>query len=168
MSEHTFIAPSYALLQSTMPCWKCNQATSVSTVWVPSFVNTENVEDPEDEPETGGASTLRYIQALDGQVIAHVRKVAPWLKFGRSGTANATYLANHCQACGVIQGDHFAFGINGPFFPSDRTEANALQVIAGCGPLTANAVSAQSGWMDWIAERVPSCLDHEKSWKPNL
>ncbi|MGE8225096.1 MAG: hypothetical protein ACN6RK_04835, partial [Stenotrophomonas sp.] len=60
------------------------------------------------------------------------------------------------------------FGINGPFFPSDRTEANALQVIAGCGPLTANAVSAQSGWMDWIAERVPSCLDHEKSWKPNL
>lgn len=156
MSDLTFAAPSYALLQSTMPCWKCGQVTSVSTVWVPSFINTEDVEDPKDEPEAGGASTLLYIQALDDLVAAHVREVAPWLKLGPSGTANATYWANHCQACGVIQGDYFVLGINGPFFPQSRTEADALQSIAGRGPLAANAASSQSGWMNWIAERLPS------------
>lgn len=72
MTELTFTAPSYAFLQSTMPCWKCSQATSVITVWVPSFIDTRDIEKPEDESEAGGTSTLRYIHALDDQVAAHV------------------------------------------------------------------------------------------------
>jgi len=45
-------------------------------------------------------------------------------------------------------------GVNGPFFPQFRVEADALTLIPGRGPLKANASAAQSGWMDWIAERV--------------
>lgn len=42
---------------------------------------------PEDEPEAGGTSTLCYIHALDDQVAAHVRDVAPVAQAGRSETA---------------------------------------------------------------------------------
>jgi hypothetical protein len=42
----------------------------------------------------------------------------------------------------------------GPFFLQFRPEAGALALIPGRGPLKANASAAQSGWMDWIAERL--------------
>lgn len=102
----TLSAPSYALLQASMGCWKCGETTPVTTVWVPSFMDFADVEEPEDEPEAGGAATLHGIQGLDDQTVAHVEEVAPWLKPGRSETANATYWANHCQACDALQGDY--------------------------------------------------------------
>ncbi len=150
----TLAAPSYALLQADTRCWKCGERTRVTTIWVPSFTDTSDVEGPEDEPEIGGAATLRHIEDLDDDVAAHVRGVAPWLKHGRSETANATYWANHCLACDVLQGDYFVMGVNGPFFPQIRAEAGALELISGSGPLSANASAAQSGWMDWIADRL--------------
>ena len=150
----TLSAPSYTLLQARVECWKCGGATPVTTVWVPSYVDFADVEEPEDEPEAGGAATLHGIHDLDDQVAAHVRETAPWLKPGRSQTANATYWANHCETCGVLQGDYFVMGVNGPFFPEFRAEADALELILGRGPLSANATAAQSGWMDWIAERL--------------
>ncbi|HFL6148064.1 TPA: hypothetical protein ACG4NT_000436 [Stenotrophomonas maltophilia] len=153
--KRTLSAPSYALLQASVECWKCGEATPVTSVWVPSFVDYADVDEPGDEPEAGDAATLHGIQDLDDQVAAHVREAAPWLKPGRSETANATYWANHCQACGVLQGDYFVTGVNGPFFPQFRAEADALELIPGRGPLSANATAAQSEWMDWIAERLP-------------
>ncbi len=99
--KRTLSAPSYALLQASVECWKCGEATPVTSVWVPSFVDFADVEEPEDEPEAGDAATLHGIQDLDDHVAAHLREAAPWFKAGRSATANATYWANHCQACGV-------------------------------------------------------------------
>lgn len=150
----TLAAPSYALLQADTRCWKCGESTRVTTIWVPSFTDTSDVEGPEDEPEIGGAATLRHIEDLDDEVAAHVREVAPWLKHGRSETANATYWANDCLACDVLQGDYFVMGVNGPFFPQFRSEADALEFIPGRGPLSAHASASQSEWMDWIALRV--------------
>jgi hypothetical protein len=150
----TLAAPSYALLQADAECWKCGESTRVTTIWVPSFTDAADVDGPDDEPEIGGAATLRHIEDLDDDVAAHVREVAPWLKHGRSETANATYWANHCLACDVLQGDYFVMGVNGPFFPQFHVEADALELIPGRGPLEANASTAQSGWMDWIVERL--------------
>ncbi|MEV5117975.1 hypothetical protein MRBLST12_000908 [Stenotrophomonas indicatrix] len=152
--ELTFTAPSYALLNSSTSCWKCGERTPVTSVWVPSFVDFADVEEPEDVPEVGGVATLRGIQDLDDQVAAHVRQVAPWLKLGHSETAQATYWVNHCHHCDALQGDYFVMGVNGPFSPQFHVEADALELIPGRGPLHAHASAAQSGWMDWIAERL--------------
>jgi len=152
--ELTFTAPSYALLQAETQCWKCGQRTRATTIWVPSFTDAADVEEPDDEPETGGAATLRNVQDLGDQAADHIREVAPWLKPGHSETTKSTYWANHCQACDIIQGNCFVLGVNGPFFPQFPAEADALEVIAGRGPLSPNAVSAQSGWMAWIADRL--------------
>lgn len=150
----TLAAPSYALLQADTTCWKCGESTRVATIWVPSFTDTSDVEGPEDEPEIGGAATLRHIEDLDDNVTDHVREVATWLKPGHSETAETTYWANHCPHCDALQGDHFVMGVNGPFFFQHRAEADALELIPGRGPLTANASASQSEWMDWIALRL--------------
>ncbi|SYZ56808.1 hypothetical protein CPBF367_34780 [Xanthomonas arboricola pv. juglandis] len=63
MTSLTFSAPSYALLQATTQCWKRAKATPVTTVWVPSFVDNEDVEEPDDEPVIGGTAILGYIKA---------------------------------------------------------------------------------------------------------
>jgi len=152
--ELTFTAPSYALLQATMICWKCGETTPVTTVWVPSFMDFADVGEPEDEREAGGAATLHGIHDLDKPVAGHVREAAPWLKLGHSETADATCWANHCHHCDALQGDYFVMGVNGPFFLQFRAEADALELIPGRGPLHAHASAAQSGWMDWIAERL--------------
>jgi hypothetical protein len=154
MTSLALTAPSYAFLQARVVCWKCSEETQVTTLWVPSFVDFADVEEPEDEPEVGGAATVHEMQDLDELAAAHVREAAPWLKPGRSETANATYWANHCQACDALQGDYFVMGVNGPFFPHTRAEADALELISGRGPLKANATAAQSGWMEWITERL--------------
>ncbi|WP_253256623.1 hypothetical protein [Stenotrophomonas sp. VV52] len=58
------------------------------------------------------------------------------------------------KRCCALQGDFFVMGVNGPFFPQFRAEADGLELLSGRGPLSANATAAQSGWMDWIAERL--------------
>ncbi|MEC3888913.1 hypothetical protein [Xanthomonas campestris] len=65
-----------------------------------------------------------------------------------------TYLTNHCQACDALQGDHFVYGPDGPFFPQDRAGVDQLKVIPGHGAVMASASTAQSGWIAWIAIRL--------------
>lgn len=154
MTHLNLVAPSYALLQATTRCWKCSKAICVTTVWIPCFIDNEGVEELEDDAEVGGTATLSSIDALDPETAAHIREVAPWLMPGRSKTANATYWANHCDGCGAIQGDYFVMGVNGPFLPQTRAEADALQLILGQGPLAARAFATQSDWTNWIAERL--------------
>ncbi|WP_282243689.1 hypothetical protein [Stenotrophomonas sp. PS02300] len=76
----TLAAPSYAILHADTTCWKCGESTRVTTIWVPSLTDTSDVEGPEEEPQIGGAATLRHIEDLDDNVAAHVREVATWLK----------------------------------------------------------------------------------------
>lgn len=123
-------------------------------MWVPSYVDFADVEGPGDEPEAGDAAILHGIEDLDDRVAAHMRAAAPWLKPARSETAEATYWVNHCQACCALQGDFFVMGVNGPFFPQFRAEADGLELIPGRGPLTANSSASLSEWMDWIALRL--------------
>ncbi|MCE4308098.1 hypothetical protein LYZ79_15955, partial [Xanthomonas hortorum pv. vitians] len=51
---------------------------------------------------------------------------------------------NHCKACDELQGDHFVFSPDGPFFPQDQAGVDQLKVIPGHGPLMANASTVQS------------------------
>jgi len=46
-----------------------------------------------------------------------VRATTPWLKPSYSQMTVQTYLANHCQSCDALQGDHFVYTPDGPFFP---------------------------------------------------
>lgn len=146
MTDLNIMSTSYALLKGEITCWKCKGTIPVAALWVPSFVDNED----EATPEEGGAALLKYVSELDIGTMAHVQGAAPWLKPNYSQTANQTYLANHCQLCDALQGDHFVYGPDGPFFPQDQAGVDRLTVIPGHGPLMASASAAQSGWMGLV------------------
>jgi len=116
MTDLNIEATCYALLQGETTCWKCSAVVPVTALWVPGFIDNED----EEYPEEGGPALLKYVCALDVVTMARVQAAAPWFKHCHSHTANQSYLANHCQVCDALQGDHFVFGPDGPFFPQDE------------------------------------------------
>ncbi|MCL1532527.1 hypothetical protein M3O57_18190 [Xanthomonas nasturtii] len=146
MTELNITATSYALFEGEAACWKCSASIPVTAIWVPGFLDNED----EEYPEEGGPSLLKYVSELDVGTMGRVKAAVPWLKPNFSQTANQTYLANHCKACDELQGDHFVFSPDGPFFPQDQAGVDQLKVIPGHWPLMANASTVQSSWMELV------------------
>lgn len=146
MTDLNISATSYVLLQGKTTCWKCSAKTTVTAIWVPGFIDKED----EEYPEEGGPALLKYVSELDIATMTHVRAASPWLKPSFWQAADQAYLANHCQACDVLQGDNFVYSPDGPFFPQDQAGVDRLNVIPGHGPLTASASTAQSEWMEMV------------------
>lgn len=94
---------------------------------------------------------LRYIEHLDESATAFVTGHAPWLRFASTRTSGQVYLAHHCTTCGALQGDHFVFSPDGPYWPEGDVQLASLRFIRGLGQLTAQASARQGAWMD----RVP-------------
>jgi hypothetical protein len=140
-------APAYGLLLGQTTCHFCHASTHAAAVWVPSFEE----RDEEGVVDQGEGALLRYIEHLDVNATAFVTGHAPWLRYASTRTSGQVYLAHHCTTCGALQGDHFVFSPDGPYWPQDDTQLASLRFIRGLGPLTAQASAGQGAWMD----RVP-------------
>jgi hypothetical protein len=115
---------------------------------VPSFEE----HDDDGLVDQGEGALLRYIERLNEEAAAFVAGHAPWLRFDATRTSGQTYLAHHCTTCGALQGDHFVFSPDGPYWPQDDVQLASLRFIRGLGPLTAEASAAQSGWMNNVPQ----------------
>ncbi|KAF1710180.1 hypothetical protein [Pseudoxanthomonas sacheonensis] len=139
-------APAYGLLLGHTRCHYCYSQTPTAALWVSSFVET----DKEDVVDLGDGALLHYIEYLDEGAAAFVRGHAPWLRPASTRTSGQTYLAHHCTTCGAIQGDHFVFSPDGPYWPQDNGDLSRLRFIEGPGALIARASAGQSAWMDRV------------------
>lgn len=140
-------APRFGLLLARMPCHFCNAPTPTAAVWVPEF---QEIDD--EAPLTGGPALLRFIEAMDEAAIAQVQFHAPWLRMAHTRTSGTTYLAHHCATCGSLQGDHFVFSPNGPYWPQDDAALARLRLIPCEGPLDAQACAGESAWMERVED----------------
>lgn len=141
-------APAYALLLAAISCWQCKAKTSTAAIWIPSYV--ERDEDG-DQYAGDGPAVLKYVEGLSPDCVEHVQRVAPWLRPAPTRTSGIEYLAHHCASCDAVQGDHYVFGVDGPYFPQDEAAIASLQVVPGVGALRAVATAAGSGWMERVA-----------------
>lgn len=142
------IAPYFAVLLSDGKCWKCGQTTPMAAIWVPSYTEIDHEED--EHEAFADAALLHYVSALTAPVGQQVARLAPWLRYARTETYGATYLANHCEQCGALQGDWFVFGVDGPFFPQRPAEIEKIRFIPGVGAFHGCASPSVSGWMSSI------------------
>jgi hypothetical protein len=140
-------APRFWLITGSADCWKCSQPTPVSAIVLDGY--EEAVDDEEWEP-SAERTVLSYITAIDAASLAAIQAVAPWLRYGRSETADTTYLANHCERCGVLQGDWFLTEAGAVFFPTDKSEVQDFRVARFDQRLEIDAQCAWSGWHEWI------------------
>lgn len=140
-------AQAFHLITGLTNCWKCGQQTSVSSIVLDGY--EEAVDDGEWEP-SAERTVLSYITAIDQGSLTAIYAVAPWMRFGRSETADATYLANHCAHCDVLQGDWFLAEPGEVFFPTDRSEMQDFNVNRFDQPLEIDAQCSWSGWHGWL------------------
>lgn len=152
-------APAYGLLLGQTACHFCLALTPTAAVWVSSFEE----RDEEGVVDQGEGALLRYIERLDDGATAFVTAHAAWLRYASTRTSGQVYLAHHCTTCGALQGDHFVFSPDGPYWPQDDVALSVLRFIQGLGPLTAQASAGQSGWMD----RVPAVCERQWPSPPN-
>lgn len=147
-SDPPLSAPRYGLLLGQTVCHYCCALTPTAAVWVASF---EDVEDGE-VIDAGGPALLRYVEWLDKDSDAFVAKWAPWLRLASTRTSGQTYYAHHCTTCGALQGDHFVFSPDGPYWPQDDAALGHLHFLGGAGSLMAKASASQSHWMEKVED----------------
>lgn len=147
MVEPTLRASGFSLLMGTMPCYLCQASTPTAAIWVGDY---EDMDEQAFDP--GSPAVLQYIVWLDEASLTFIQGQAPWLRFAATSTSGTTYLANHCITCGAVQGDHFVFSPDGPYWPQTKEEARALDRVHGSVELVAIAGLSQSSWMDWMSD----------------
>lgn len=146
--EVSLRATRYGLLLGKTTCHYCRAEMRTAAVWAASFVEMEEGE----VLGEGESALLRYVEHLDAAATAFVLQHAPWLRLASTRTSGQTYYAHHCTTCGALQGDHYVFSPDGPYWPQDDMALACLRLIDGVGALTAAASPAQSGWMMRITD----------------
>ncbi|WIA63231.1 hypothetical protein [Stenotrophomonas sp. BIO128-Bstrain] len=146
------LSPVFAVLTSRHECWTCAAVVPVSALWVPSFV--ERFDDGE-ELSVADAAVLRFVETINLPAAQHISSAAPWMLMSTTKGSGARYLANHCQACSVVQGDFQLFGVDGPFglvtLEKRGTEHISVRYV-DCA-IEAVAGIAQATWIDQISAR---------------
>lgn len=122
----------FYIVEGIHKCFKCNKTTKVIGFGVQKFFE---VFDPE---EYGNGNNFSYVED-DIHIVSHINPLSEELldklkeKYnyyeGYSKTINASYLANHCSNCKIIQGDFFVFHeVNSPFFIDNIEKAKQLKL----------------------------------------
>lgn len=116
---------NYFILESTISCWKCKRQTRVFALAFPAghqilalpevdeeeFDSDDAYEAWANDPssykwlsaETGAC--IHYIEHLPDAVVARIRTLTPHFWFDHSKMADESYWMNHCECCGMKQGD---------------------------------------------------------------
>lgn len=135
----------YFIAQSSQQCWRCGKLTTVYGVVLPNV--SECVEFYDDQPEWVSHNVPLvpfHITYLPGQIIRSIQSHAPNYKKAFSKTFGGNYWANHCNSCGVIQGDFNMYSEpEGAFAPFNQTQAEKIMLHHVNAPFTADAAGYQ-------------------------
>lgn len=147
------LSPNFAVLTTKHECWTCAAVVSISALWVPCFV--ERFDDSE-ELSIPDPAVLRYVESLNLPAKQHITAVAPWMVMATTKGSGTRYLANHCQACGAIQGDFQLFGVDGPFglITLEKRGTEHISVRNVDCAIEAAAGIAQATWIDQISAKA--------------
>jgi len=146
------LSPSFGMLTTKNECWTCAAVVPVSALWVQSFV--ERFDDGE-ELSIPDPAVLKYVESLNLPATHHISAAAPWMLMSTTQGSGTRYLANHCQACGAIQGDFHLFGVDGPFglVTLEKRGTDHISVRYVDCSMEAVAGIAQATWIDQICAR---------------
>lgn len=134
-SEVNIRSSSYFLMRTVINCWKCNAPTPVVGFGLPAghYMLERDADDGsaplawevQDMP-----ATISYVDYLPPAIAARARQLAPGFRRDFSATARASYYMNHCDDCGVKQGDfqlHSEPGV--AFLVTNEAEASNIELL---------------------------------------
>lgn len=115
----------YYILEATINCWKCKKPTRVYAFALPAghqvlellgvdeneFESDEAYETWANDPASyewrtsDVVGSLSYIERLPDAIEARIRALTAHFWHDHSKMADESYLMNHCECCGMKQGD---------------------------------------------------------------
>jgi Domain of unknown function (DUF5710) len=134
---------SYFIAQSTRDCWHCNQETRVFSFLLPRGHQARMDEDEFDGWEQQpSAAIVYYITYIPSAVQARMKSLTHHYRSDFSKTTQSFYWMNHCEHCGMKQGDFELFEeFDTPFCPIDARDAGKILLHAFHEPFVASATS---------------------------
>jgi len=120
----------FYVAEAIRACWKCKAATRVIGIVMPSGHESLEVEVDDDDNDVDtwvtmeDPSFIHYVSYLPPEVEAKVTSFSKHYRVNHSKTAEASYWMNHCEICGMKQGDFQLYSEpQGAFFPLEPHEA---------------------------------------------
>lgn len=136
------------LLRAEGECYSCKKATPMFALMALPPIHEEGAEGPGDEDDC----MFREIGEMPANLLEAIKASAgPCFRPDHSRTAASRYWMNHCVHCDAKQGDFFVHGPEGPFWPYDETQMDAIHATRFDGPFRfQDPNTAYSGAMvDW-------------------
>jgi len=107
-------------------CFKCNNTTSVISLATDSFFEIENGEMSYIE---GDLYLIEDVYCIPNSISKYLSEEYKF-NYGHSKTTNSNYYGNHCDVCGVLQGNFYLYcEPDSPFFMDDVEKVKNLKLF---------------------------------------
>lgn len=147
----------YYIGRALHPCWRCQKQTYSFCIAVPKdaeFYSLDEDYDYQDENEpdrynwtkmTHGFHTcIPYLNHPTEDMVQHLKRLAPNYRPDYSKTIESMYWMNHCDHCGIKQGDNSLHQeSDAPFFPDHIETAKLFQLLEIKTPVEFNGCSSE-------------------------
>ena len=138
---------SYFIAHTTKPCWKCSEHTSVFGFILPAGHETLEPDEDDDERDAwyryDEPTIVHYVTDLLPAVAARIKAFSRHYRVDFSKTTQSSYWMNHCEHCGMKQGDFEMYcEPQGAFFPMDERAASLIVLHEFAEPFGCNGGTA--------------------------
>jgi hypothetical protein len=134
---------SYFIAQSMRTCWHCDRVTHVFSFLLPRGhqARQESDKSADWEPQESEA-IIYYITQIAASVQAQMQSVTTYYRNDFSRTTQSCYWMNHCEHCGMKQGDFELFEeFDTPFCPINPRDASRILLRSVSEAFEASAAS---------------------------
>lgn len=116
----------FYIVVATQRCFKCGKITSVVSLATDSYVR---INDEQFELYEGDIDFIKLHDIKSELLLQYLNEKYKFYK-DYSYTTKTRYLANHCDCCGVLQGNWFLYSEpDSPFFMTSEEKAKALSIF---------------------------------------
>lgn len=118
----------YFIAQTVTPCWKCRRFTNVFGFILPAGNESLNPDYEDDKwDRNSDPAIVHYVTDMVPNVAARITGFSQHYEVDYSNTTRSSYWMNHCQHCGLKQGDYGLFcDPGGAFYPVDERDAGLI------------------------------------------
>jgi hypothetical protein len=143
---------SYFVAQSMRACWHCDRDTHVFSFLLPPGHEAWRVSDESARWELqASAAIVYYITWIPSNVQTQIRSLTGHYRNDFSKTTQSFYWMNHCERCGMKQGDFELFEeFDTPFCPINWQDASRilLHSVRTAFEASASSIAYEPGYFE--------------------
>jgi len=153
-SDINLRASTFFLAESMRACWHCTKDTRVFSFLLPR--GHSELQDDEESAQwevQRSEAVVYYVTRIPASVQAKIRAITPHYRHDFSKTTQSWYWMNHCERCGMKQGDFELFEeFDTPFCPIEPQDASRilLRSVREAFEASAASIAYEPGFFEWM------------------